>query len=289
MWLSRRSLLAGVGGLGAAAMLPTLSRAARAQGARRLVVVLADGGWDTSMVFDPKLGVAGVDGPEVDEVAGNPDDVNELTAFGDITLCTNEGRRPAVSRFFEKWADRCVVVNGLLVGSIVHDFGRYRILTGTQVNTNPDLATIAGFEHGANLPLGSVDTSGLSLSGTLGTSAGRLGARNQIGYLLDGTQMPAPLPSMGISRYPQFTPDLDEQALLEEFVVNRLTQQPTTRAGMQAQVDAMIEATTAACLEHTPTEDELACAMTALSSAAIKACDPTAEKAEADGDEKTEG
>ena len=239
MLLSRRSLLMGAG---AAALVPTLSRAARAAGAHRLVVVLADGGWDSTFVFEPKLDVPDIDGPEVDEKRNDPDDVNVVSHYGDLAVCTNEGRRRNVTAFFDKWADRCCIVNGLLVGSIVHDFGRYRILTGTQVNTNPDLATIAGFEHGANLPLGSVDTSGLSLSGTLGTSAGRLGARNQIGYLLDGTQMPAPLPSMGISRYPQFTPDLDEQALLEEFVVNRLTQQPTTRAGMQAQVDAMIEA-----------------------------------------------
>jgi len=53
----------------------------------------------------------------------------------------------------------------------------------------------------------------------------------------------------------------------------------------QDQVDAMVDATAAACLEHTPTEDEMACAMSAQTSAAIKACDPTAE---AKPDEKVE-
>jgi len=239
MLLTRRSLLAGAG---AAALMPTLSRAARASGARRLVVVLADGGWDSTFVFDPKLDVPDIDGPEVDEVASDPDDVNEVQLFDGLPVCVNEGRRRNVTTFFEKWGGRSVIVNGLLVGSIVHDFGRYRILTGTQLNTNPDVATITGHVLGANLPLGSVDTSGLSLPGTLGASAGRLGARNQIGYLLDTDQMPRPPGHLGIEAYPQFAPTADEDALLEQFLHDRLAGMPTERHGMQRQVDAMVEA-----------------------------------------------
>jgi len=239
MLLSRRSLLMGAG---AAALVPTLSRAARAAGAHRLVVVLADGGWDSTFVFEPKLDVPDIDGPEVDEKRNDPDDVNVVSHYGDLAVCTNEGRRRNVTAFFDKWADRCCIVNGLLVGSIVHDFGRYRILTGTQLNTNPDVATITGHVLGANLPLGTVDTSGLSLPGSLGASAGRLGARNQIGYLLDPSLMPYPARSLGLDSFGGYAPDDAEAALLDQFLADRLAAAPTERARMQLQVDAMVEA-----------------------------------------------
>jgi len=57
MW-TRRHLLAGAG---AAAALPWIVGASPAGSGRRLLAVLAPGGWDPTFVVDPKLGVEGVD------------------------------------------------------------------------------------------------------------------------------------------------------------------------------------------------------------------------------------
>ncbi len=239
MRLTRRSLLMGAG---AACLVPTLTAAARAAGAKRLVVVLADGGWDTTFVFDPKLDVPDIDGPEVDEVGSNPDDRNVVQNFGGLDVCVNEGRRRNVTTFFDKWGSRSTIVNGLLVGSIVHDFSRYRILTGTRLNTNPDLATITGHVLGTEVPVGSIDTSGLSLPGPYGASAGRLGNRNQLGYLLEPSLLPQPPPVFGDMAYPQYQPDDDESALLESFLEQRMNAMPAARSGTLAQQEAMREA-----------------------------------------------
>ena len=226
MRLTRRSLLMGAG---AACLVPTLTAAARAAGAKRLVVVLADGGWDTTFVFDPKLDVPDIDGPEVDEVGSNPDDRNVVQNFGGLDVCVNEGRRRNVTTFFDKWGSRSTIVNGLLVGSIVHDFSRYRILTGTRLNTNPDLATITGHVLGTEVPVGSIDPSGLSLPGPYGASAGRLGNRNQLGYLLEPSLLPQPPPVFGDMAYPQYQPDDDESALRESFLEQRTGKAQTLR------------------------------------------------------------
>lgn len=222
-------------------MLPVLTQAARAQGARRLVVVLADGGWDSTFVFDPKLDAPEIEGPEVDEDPLNPDDRNVVGSFGGLDVLVNEARRRHVTTFFENWGSRCCILNGLLVGSVVHDFSRYRILTGTRLNSNPDMATITGHVLGADLPLGSIDTSGLSLPGSLGASAGRLGSRNQLGYLLDPALLPEAPGTLGVS-YPQFQPDDQEAALLERFLDQRVEAMPLARAGMSDQQMAFTEA-----------------------------------------------
>jgi len=116
------------------------------------------------------------------------------------------------------------------------------VLTGTQLNTNPDLATITGHVLGAELPLGSIDTSGLSLPGPYGASAGRLGSRNQLGYLLDPSLLPQPPALLGDLAYPQFEPDADEAVLLESFLQARIDAMPDTRAGVAKHKQALDEA-----------------------------------------------
>jgi hypothetical protein len=45
----------------------------------------------------------------------------------------------------------------------------------------------------------------------------------------------------------------------------------------QEQVDKMVEATVETCLAAPPKEDEMKCAMAAMDTKAMKACDPKAE------------
>lgn len=171
-----------------------------------LLVVIAKGGWDPSFAFDPKTGNEYVDGPEVD-LTEAPGDVETTIGFGrdgvgDDTLASpgagmilkaNPLKRPSVTRFFENWWPITAVVNGQWTGSIVHQPCRIRLLTGTTDSFNPDFATIFGFEKGTGLPLGSIDFSGLSYSGQLAASTGRIGFNSQLKTLLDpNTYYPAP-------------------------------------------------------------------------------------------------
>ena len=217
MDFSRRSLVFGAGALG---LLGPAARA-RAGGARRVVVVLANGGWDVSFCMDPKEGSEEIDGPELDEEADDPDDREALQTFSGIPIMTNAVKRPAVTTFFERWGSQTVVHNGIHVGSIVHDFCRYHMLTGTGSPLNPDFAAITGAVHGADRPLGSVDTSGLSLSGPLAATTGRVGARGQLTMLLDPVGSTLQAPAFTGNSYPGFVPDASEQALLETFLAGR--------------------------------------------------------------------
>lgn len=214
--LSRRAVL---WQFGAAGLLAPLASARAATAAKRLVVVIADGGWDVTFAFDPRDGREAVEGPEVFEDPDDPNDAEEVETFGvDLRIATNRARRPEVGRFFAQWADRAAVVNGILVGSIAHDPCMYRILTGTTSSRNPDVATIVGSVHGAGLPLGSLDTGGRSLAGQLGATAGRLGARSQLGMLLDPALS---LPAADGVASPRFVADPVEAGLLDGYLRDR--------------------------------------------------------------------
>lgn len=205
----------------AAALLPTTSRATTA-GSRpkRLVYVFADGGWDTQVCLEPKFSSPDVDGPWVDENPDDPDDVEYERTFGDYSVALNDKKRPAVSSFFESYGSRCSVISGIWTGAIAHDTSRVRILTGTQLSTNPDLNTIVGAVRGASLPLGSVDLSGLSLSGSLAASTGQIGFRSQLATVVAPEQsFPAP-PASGLT-YPQWVPGAGDEEAIRAFLRSR--------------------------------------------------------------------
>lgn len=220
---SRRDLL-----LSTAALLgaPRFAFGARsgAPGAKHLIVVFAEGGWDVTYCLDPKLSCASPDGgpctiqgPELDESSA-PDDREAVETFGGIRVVVNDYKRPAVRSFFRDWHTRVHVANGIWTGSIAHDPCRTRILTGYPDGVRADLATIAGYSHGASLPLGSVDLSGWSIAGPLASSTGRIGFQSQISALLDGGsqfQSPSGFP------YPLFEMDPSDVSSVEAFVRSR--------------------------------------------------------------------
>ncbi len=190
------SLLAG--GVGCR-VLPLDARASG--GAPHLIVVHADGGWDPTFALDPKPGL--VDGPYPDTDPGDPDDVEELGTWGEITVAVNEKRRPYVRRFFENWADRTTVIRGLWVGTLSHWEGKDRVLAGTSRDGAPDLTAIAGGTLGAG-PLGAVDLSGVGRAGPFSASVARAGVRGQLRALLDpssrfalGSGAPRPAADLG--------------------------------------------------------------------------------------------
>jgi hypothetical protein len=221
MHTSRRRFLAA-----AAAGLALPAATARAAAPRRLVVLFAEGGWDVSFCFDPKFSSDQVDGPQVDEDGSNPDDREALRTFGSnggISLAVNDFKRPAVSAYFDRWADRSAVINGVWMGAIAHATARVRILTGTQNQANPSFAAIGGQVLGADLPLGSIDLSGGSYSGYLAASTGQVGYQSQIkALMIDDASFPEPAGSD--YALPLFRPDGADRRLLEERLARRVTE-----------------------------------------------------------------
>lgn len=171
---------------------------------RRLILVLADGGWDTTMGLDPKLGIAGVDGPEVDEDPDIADDVESVETYNGIDIATNVFKRPSVDRFFSTWGSRCTVIRGLWTGSLAHGPAMDRVVTGAWPD-QPDVAVRVG--AAGTSPLGTVDLTGLSRPGPLAGRLTRLGASGQIRGLVD----PKLLPS-AIGTTSKWTPSASDDA-----------------------------------------------------------------------------
>jgi hypothetical protein len=207
MQLTRRALLASL-----AAGLAVRPRAtAGADRPCHLLIVTALGGWDVTFAFDPKPGVRGIDGPEVDEDADNPEDREAVTTFAGIPVMTNPHKRPKVSRFFERWAERALVLNGVSVGTIAHTEAQVRMLTGAIAAGRADVGMISGATLGAARPVPYMDLGGAGFTGPLAALSGRAGRSGQLANLLDRRR---PLKGPGELSYPQYHPsDADADAI----------------------------------------------------------------------------
>lgn len=245
--LSRRHLLAGLGGLGLGAALgPLRIRAvqpAYAQGTvppRNLIVVWANGGWDTTFALDPKLDVQEIEGPE----AADPDGNEDTATYGtNMVVGVNHVTRPSIRTFFDNWGDRCSILNGISTGSVAHDPSRMRILTGEGAPGRADISVIAGSIHGASRPLGSIDMSGYSIAGPLGATAGRIGVNSQLKALTNPSaafQAPADL---GRS-YPLFEASSDQRSSVQAILDARVERLRALRGGVEAndkKLDDLVE------------------------------------------------
>jgi hypothetical protein len=213
--LHRRELLKAGAAFAAAMAVPWSAAPALALGApKKLVLVLASGGWDTTYALDPKPGSTIVDAPE-----------GTLETVGGIPLLTNADR-PSVKAFFEKYASISVVVNGMQVRSFVHSDCVKRVLTGTPSDQNPDFGAIVAFEHGKELPVPYLVLGNSSLSGPLASITGRAGMSNQLAALL------SPDPAMTLLP-PGFVPTDGERAVVRKYLDASAERFRATR-GMQA-------------------------------------------------------
>lgn len=179
--MNRRDLLKYAGAAGAATLLApklvssTFAAPAPAQ-KRRLIMVMAQGGWDTSYALDPKT--PGM----VDVPAG------AITRFGTNMDIFTDASRPNVTGFFTKYASQAAVVRGISVASVAHQECVKRMATGTRNETNPDMGAIVAHDNGNELPLPYLILGDTAFAGQYAVSAGRVGATNQIIALLDPAQ-----------------------------------------------------------------------------------------------------
>ena len=185
---SRREILrASALGAGALLGLPLLSRGAGFLGAahadpqglagRKFLFVFAAGGWDPTWVFAPMYGSPAV----ATDPSGAPWSVGGLSLV-------DSAARPSVRSFFERYAARTCLWNGLEVRSVTHERCRRMLFTGSSAADSDDWpARLAGSVTGYQLP--HLVISGPAFSSQHTSAVVRLGETGQLGGLLDGTAL----------------------------------------------------------------------------------------------------
>ncbi|MBA3393047.1 MAG: DUF1501 domain-containing protein [Deltaproteobacteria bacterium] len=217
--MNRRDLLKYTGAAGALALLaPRLGTAGGVRHAtgtpRRLLMVMCQGGWDTTFAIDPKE-----QGPKVDVPAGT------LKRYGSLDIHTNNaaGGWPSVDTFFTKYAPITAVVRGISVASVSHNECVTRMSTGTRDESNADMGAIVANDLGNDLPLPYLILGDTAFTGPYAVSAGRVGATNQIIALLDPAQ------AYPTGSATPFRPTGAEEAILAKFANASVTRARATR------------------------------------------------------------
>ena len=174
---TRRQILragAALGALGAVGARP--ARAATVSGAdRRFVFVTAYYGWDNTRVYAPEFSNP--------LVAMEPDATT--ATVGGLTYVTHPDR-PSVTAFMDAYADRVLILNGVLVSSVSHTECLYRQFTGTAKVDAPDWPSILGNAASSRYVLPSVVVRGPSFPGPLSSAVCRVGSSGQTAALLNG-------------------------------------------------------------------------------------------------------
>lgn len=171
---SRRDVLRVGAGASLAMALPRFGGAV-AGSDLRFVFVFARGGWDTTRVFSPMVGVPGVE--------TEPDAVR--VDQGDLAWVDHPDR-PAVRNFFNTFGARAAVVDGLLVRSVNHTICERLVQTGSARPDRPDWASILGSVAAADHALPTLVLDGPSNPGVLHRTTSIVGTSGQLQGLLDG-------------------------------------------------------------------------------------------------------
>ena len=123
--MRRRHLL---GLLGAGTVMPKFSLASTGR-TQRLLVVYSHGGWDVSMLFDPKFSSRQID------TASD----GETRSIGGLSYVESPNR-PNVRAFMDQFANQSSIINGIGVGSISHTKCERLLFTGSRLPKSRILA-----------------------------------------------------------------------------------------------------------------------------------------------------
>jgi len=218
-FITRRGML-----LGSAALLSLgagtlgLHRTVRAgtdRPPRRLIIAMAEGGWDPTVVLDPKPGLV-----TVDPLPGDVQEIEGLPLYLD-------GTRPAVTAFFQAHAALCTIVNGIQVQSLNHPDCAKRMLTGTPSDTSADIGAMTAHALGRELAAPYLVLGRTSFSGPYASIAARAGTANQLGTLLAAERAyPVGSPADFTPRLPL---DATEEDLIRAHVLARAQAQQQAR------------------------------------------------------------
>jgi uncharacterized protein (DUF1501 family) len=214
--MNRRDLFKLAGAAGALGMLGKLRplSAATPVTKKRLVMVLAQGGWDVTYALDPKVQSTKCDVP-----------VGARQMFGNLDVFT-DASRPNVTAYFQKYAAQTAIVRGISVASVAHQECLKRMSTGTRQETSADMAAIVAHDNGNDRPLPYLILGDTAYAGQYAVSAGRVGATNQIVNLLDPSTSAA------------------EDAILEKYATATANRMKATRGSLgynKKRVDDFVE------------------------------------------------
>src|SRR6202008_1693675 len=90
---------------------------------------------------------------------------------------SNPVTRPGVDTFFDAYADRTAIINGINTRSTSHDQSRQLVLTGSLDPTRADFAVMAAHHNGNDMPLPHLLLSGPSFGGPFAGLSGRVGGQ----------------------------------------------------------------------------------------------------------------
>ena len=163
------------GAAGAAGLVVPRARAEVSAADRKFVFVLACGGWDPTRVF-----ADGFDHDIVDMEASA-----SRATTGGLTW-VDAPSRPSVRAFFEQYADRTALVEGLLVPSIAHEACFALSLTGSPVDTGSDWPAILGGARFSKYVAPTLVLGGPYFPGAWSSAVVQTGAKGQLTDLLNG-------------------------------------------------------------------------------------------------------
>lgn len=218
------ALMMGVGG--------NTSRLLAQKKHKNLIVVFAFGGWDPTIVFDPKPG-----SEFVDMTPG------QMTRYGDANIWTHDSR-PNIKAFFDTWSSMSVTINGIPARSLVHEECVEQILTGASTEVKPDFAAVIASKTGIDRPIPYLTFGSHAKPADLAHLAGEVGFTNQ-------------LPSLAVPElaYPHANPEYPNQGLTmsaaEASIVDRILNRSQsgiagTRGRNKARLEALKDASTRA-------------------------------------------
>lgn len=201
--LSRRGVL----GLGAAGLLvPRFGFAEAVAGdRRRFLFVHCRGGWDTTYVFQPNFGSSIVD--------MEPDSTE--SEINGIPFVDN-GARPNVASFFQRYGQRTCVVNGIEVRSVTHERCARIMMTGSAEGSTDDWGAILAGESTSRQLLPYFVLSGTAFTAKYSNRVVRVGESSQLEALTTGTAL-----SEATQGFP--IPSEDRDALVDALVRRRMS------------------------------------------------------------------
>lgn len=118
-----------------------------------LVTIGADGGWDTTCLFDPKGQSHGVNNVDLDESLITAKGIRWSAVPGSVGTDAQLRVSDQYKRFFTLYDNRLTIVRGLNAMTVSHVVGSRMKLSGSTGTSYPSLSALFGAVHGSTLPL----------------------------------------------------------------------------------------------------------------------------------------
>lgn len=139
------------------------------------LTVHANGGWDPTLLCDPKGG-----GPDNPEAINRTFDVGDIEEVGPFKVAPIEGHRA----FFEKYQQDLLVINGIDMQTNGHDSGRRHFWSGSLTEGTPAFAALAAAAMAPEAPMAYLSNGGYAETAGLvaRTRSGNTNALARLAY-----------------------------------------------------------------------------------------------------------